>query len=226
MSMPTRYGARRRLANAAVALLVVLATAHPAEARVLRLLVLGDSLAAGYGLAHADGFEAQLGQALKAHGYDVEILDGAVSGDTTAGGQARLDWALGGEPSEGGADAALVELGGNDGLRGLDPKETAANLGAILDALAKRHIPVLLSGMYAPPNLGADYEGQFRAVFDQLGKRPGVLYDPFFLQGVAADPALNQADHIHPNPEGVKRIVARILPLVEKLLDEAKEGGA
>ena len=221
MSMPRRYGARRRLANAAFALLLILGTAHPAAARALRLLVLGDSLAAGYGLAHADGFEAQLGQALKAHGYDVDIVDAAVSGDTTAGGRARLDWAIGD-----GADAALIELGGNDGLRGLDPKETAANLGAILDTLAKRHIPVLLSGMYAPPNLGADYERQFRAVFDQLGKRPGVLYDPFFLQGVAADPALNQADHIHPNPEGVKRIVARILPLVEKLLGEVPKGGA
>ncbi len=221
MSMPPRYGARRRLANAAFALFLVIGPVHEAGARTLRLLVLGDSLAAGYGLAHADGFEAQLGQALKANGYDVEILDGAVSGDTTAGGRARLDWALGD-----GSDAALVELGGNDGLRGLDPKETAANLGAILDSLAKRHIPVLLSGMYAPPNLGADYERQFRAVFDQLGKRPGVLYDPFFLEGVAADPALNQADRIHPNPEGVKRVVSRILPLVEKLLDEAKEGGA
>ena len=221
MSMPRRYGARRRLANAAFALLLILGTAHPAAARALRLLVLGDSLAAGYGLAHADGFEAQLGQALKAHGYDVDIVDAAVSGDTTAGGRARLDWAIGD-----GADAALIELGGNDGLRGLDPKETAANLGAILDTLAKRHIPVLLSGMYAPPNLGADYERQFRAVFDQLGKRPGVLYDPFFLQGVAADPALNQADHIHPNPEGVKRIVARILPPVEKLLGEVPKGGA
>lgn len=217
--MARRYGARRRLANAALIVLLILGAAHPAAARTLRLLVLGDSLAAGYGLAHANGFEAQLAQALKAHGYDVEIMDGAVSGDTTAGGRARLDWALGD-----GADAALVELGGNDGLRGLDPKETAANLGAILDTLAKRHIPVLLSGMYAPPNLGAAYEQQFRAVFDQLGRRPSVLYDPFFLQGVAADPALNQADHIHPNPEGVKRVVARILPLVEKLLGEAKGG--
>ena len=217
--MRRRYGARRRLANAALALLLVLGTAHPAAARALRLLVLGDSLAAGYGLAHADGFEAQLGQALKAHGYDVEIVDGAVSGDTTAGGRARLDWALGD-----GADAALVELGGNDGLRGLDPKETAANLGAILDTLATRHIPVLLSGMYAPPNLGADYEREFRAVFDTLGKRPGVLYDPFFLEGVAADPALNQADRIHPNPAGVKRVVAHILPLVEKLLGAVSKG--
>jgi acyl-CoA thioesterase I len=224
MSMARRYGARRLLANAALALLLVtfpaLGSAGAASARTLKLLVLGDSLAAGFGLSHADGFEAQLAQALKAHGRDVEIEDGAVSGDTTAGGRARLDWAL-----ADGADAALIELGGNDGLRGLDPKETATNLGAILDTLASKHIPALLSGMYAPPNLGDEYEQQFRAVFDALGRRPGVIYDPFFLEGVAANPALNQADRIHPNAEGVRRVVARILPAVEKLLDAAKEGG-
>ena len=180
-----------------------------------RLLILGDSLSAGYGLPHADGFEAQLAKALAAHGLHPVILDGAVSGDTTAGGRARLDWALGD-----GADAAIVELGGNDGLRGIDPRDTEANLSAILDELARRHIPVLLTGMYAPPNLGADYEKAFRAVFDRLGKRPGVIYDPFFLQGVALDPALHQADGLHPNAAGVRRIVARLLPKVEKLLAE------
>ncbi len=147
------------------------------------------------------------------------VVDAAVSGDTTAGGRARLDWALGD-----GADAALVELGGNDGLRGLDPAATEANLSAILDALAARHIPVLLSGMYAPPNLGADYGRAFRAVFDRLGRRPGLRYDPFFLAGVAANPALNQPDGIHPNAAGVQRIVARLLPQVEALLDAARAG--
>lgn len=193
-----------------------------------RLLVLGDSLSAGYGLAHGDGFQARLAEALAADGRAVTLLDAAVSGDTTAGGLARLDWALadgtpaagassGGAPS-GGADAALVELGGNDGLRGIDPAATESNLAAILDGLAARHIPVLLSGMEAPPNLGAEYGAAFRAGFARLGARPGVLYDPFFLQGVAGDPALNQPDGIHPNPEGVRRIVARLLPLVERLL--------
>ncbi len=196
---------------------VAATAAGPARAAPLRLLVLGDSLAAGYGLAHPDGFEAQLEAALRAHGHQVQVIDGAVSGDTTAGGRARLDWALGD-----GADAAIVELGGNDGLRGIDPANTEANLSAILDGLAARHIPVLLSGMYAPPNLGSDYGKEFRAVFDRLGKRPGTLYDPFFLEGVAADRALNQGDGIHPDPEGVKRIVARLLPMVEKLLAEAK----
>jgi acyl-CoA thioesterase-1 len=180
-----------------------------------RLLVLGDSLTAGYGLPHDQGFEVQLQQALKAHGHDVTIIDGAVSGDTSAGGRARLDWTLGD-----GADAAIVELGANDGLRGLDPKEMEANLTAILDALAAKYIPVLLTGMYAPPNLGPDYEKAFRAVFDRLGKRPGVLYDPFFLENVATHPALIQADGLHPNAEGVKREVARLLPLVEQLVSQ------
>jgi len=190
---------------------------HLCTAASIRILVLGDSLAAGYGLPHDAGFEAQLQAALRARGDDVRILDGAVSGDTTAGGRARLDWVLAEQPQ-----AAIVELGGNDGLRGTDPRESAANLAAILDALEARHIPVLLSGMYAPPNFGADYGKSFRAVFDALGKRPGIIYDPFFLQGVAADPALNQTDGIHPNAAGVHRIVARLLPLVQRLIAEVR----
>jgi acyl-CoA thioesterase-1 len=119
-----------------------------------------------------------------------------------------------------GADAALVELGANDGLRGVDPAEMEANLAAILDALLARHIPVLLAGMVAPPNLGAAYGDAYRAVFERLGRRPGVLFEPFFLAGVARDPALNQPDGLHPNPQGVRAVVARILPLVERLLAE------
>jgi acyl-CoA thioesterase I len=210
--------ARRRKTWCVIAMVLsVLApvSVTPARAAAPRLLVLGDSLSAGYGLPHDQGFEAQLQQALKARGHDVRIIDGAVSGDTTAGGRARLDWAL-----ADGADAAIVELGGNDGLRGLDPRQMEANLTAILDALAARHIPVLLTGMYAPPNLGPDYQAAFRAVFDRLGKRPGVLYDPFFLEGVATVDDLNQGDRMHPNLEGVRQIVARLLPLVEKLLSE------
>ncbi len=186
-----------------------------ARAAPVRLLVLGDSLSAGYGLPHSDGFEVRLAAALRAQGHDVTIIDGAVSGDTTAGGLARLDWTLGD-----GADAAIVELGANDGLRGVDPADTEKNLTAILDKLAAKHIPVLLTGMYAMPNLGADYANSFRAVFERLGKRPGVLYDPFFLEGVAEVPGLNQADGMHPNAEGVKRVVARLLPLVVRLLAE------
>ena len=215
-SMTGRYGLRARLREAALAMAVGLFMSATAVAAPPRLLVLGDSLTAGYGLAAEDGFQHQLQAALAKAGHPVTIVDAAVSGDTSAGGRARLDWALGD-----GADAALVELGANDALRGTDPKETLANLTAILDALAARHIPVLLSGMYAPPNLGAEYGAEFRAVYEQLARRPGMLFDPFFLQGVAADPALNQPDRMHPNPEGVRIIVARILPLVEQLLARA-----
>lgn len=216
-SIAHAYGPRARLRKAAIVLVCLFFTCA-AQAAPLRLLLLGDSLGAGYGLAHDQAFQVQLLKALRAAGQDVVLLDGAVSGDTSAGGLARLDWALGD-----GADAAIVELGGNDGLRGIDPKDTEANLTAILDKLQAKHIKVLLSGMYAPPNLGEEYGREFRAVFTRLGQRPGVLFDPFFLEGVAGDPALNQADHIHPNAAGVRRIVARLLPLVERLLAEAKK---
>lgn len=202
--------------------MVALAAAliHPTlgEARPVRLLVFGDSLAAGYGLPQADGFQARLQAALRADGHDVTMLDGGVSGDTTAGGRSRLDWALADHP-----DAVLVELGGNDGLRGTSPAAMQDNLMAILDTLAAQHLPTLLSGMEAPPNLGAAYGAQFRGVFATLGQRRTLLFDRFFLEGVAADPALNQPDRIHPNAEGVKRVVARIKPLVERLLAEVPE---
>lgn len=190
-------------------------SSRSAQARTIRLLVLGDSLAAGYGLPRADGFQARLAAALRAAGRDVTLIDGAVSGDTTAGGRARLDWVL-----ADGADAAIVELGANDGLRGLDPHEMSINLTVILDTLQARGIPVLLTGMYAPPNMGPDYQAAFRGVFERLSQRKGLIYDPFFLAGVARDPSLSQADGLHPNAAGVQRIVARILPLVERLLDE------
>jgi acyl-CoA thioesterase-1 len=188
-----------------------------AFAAPIRLLVLGDSLTAGYGLPHQDGFQALLAAALRARGINVTIIDGSVSGDTSAGGLARLDWVL-----AGGADAAIVELGANDGLRGLAPAEMQRNLTAILDRLAAKHVRVLLSGMYAPPNFGPDYTTAFHAVFDRLGQRPGVLYDPFFLDGVALEPGLVLADGMHPNAEGVARIVDRLLPLVLRLLGEVR----
>ena len=213
--MAAPYGVRGLLREAMIALALTLPLT--ANATPIRLLVLGDSLSAGYGLPHDQGFEAQLTAALRARGHDVQIIDGAVSGDTTAGGLARLDWTL-----ADGADAAIVELGGNDGLRGVDPREVERNLTAILDQLSARHLPVLLTGMYAMPNLGPDYAKAFNAVFDRLGQRPGILYDPFFLVGVAEVPALNQADGIHPNATGVQRIVSRLLPFVERLLAEVR----
>jgi len=219
--MVTGYGLRRARRKAAIALccgfFIWLSFATPGRAAGLRLLVLGDSLAAGYGLAAPDAFQAKLAEALRRAGRDVTLIDAAVSGDTTAGGRARLAWAL-----ADGADAAIVELGGNDGLRGLDPASTQANLAAILDGLAAAKIPVLLAGMLAPPNLGDAYAAEFAAAFTRLGHRPGVIFQPFFLDGVAGDPALNQADRIHPNPTGVPIVVAHVLPYVLQLLDATR----
>ena len=210
------YGPRSRKAKPVLLLGALFClVGWPAQAKSVRLLILGDSLTAGYGLAQPEGFQAQLAAALRAAGHDVVLVDAAVSGDTTAGGRARLEWALGD-----GADAALVELGANDGLRGLDPRQMEANLAAILDALEARKIPVLLSGMEAPPNFGAEYTAAFRAVFTRLSHRAGLLFDAFFLEGVAGDPALIQGDRLHPNAMGVQREVRRLLPSIEKLLSE------
>jgi acyl-CoA thioesterase-1 len=215
--MAPAYGLRAGLRKAVAVLAIAMLLAPPAGAAPPRLLVLGDSLTAGHDLARAEGFEAQLAAALAASEHKVSIIDGAVSGDTSADGLARLDWAL-----SDGADAAIVELGANDALRGVDPAVMQANLAAILDALATRHIPVLLAGMYAPPNMGPDYARAFKAVFERLSRRPGLLFDPFFLEGVAEDPRYTLADRMHPNPEGVRLIVARMLPLVIRLLAEVK----
>ena len=201
--------------------LLVLTGASPAqsvEAAPARLLLLGDSLVAGYGLPRADAFPAQLSAALKAQGLSVTIVEAGVSGDTTAGGLARLPWVLGSAPAEQ-PDAVLVELGGNDALRGFDPQTTEANLDRLLAILGERDIPVLLAGMRAPPNLGADYVRAFDSIFPRLAKKHNVLLYPFFLDGVAGNAALNQADGIHPNASGVKVIVDRILPSVRSLLD-------
>ena len=187
-----------------------------AQAAAVKILALGDSLTAGYGLPHEQGFVAVLQQAIDQAGLDAHVIDAGVSGDTSAGALARLDWALGDNPQ-----VAIVELGGNDGLRGLQPALMEQNITAILDKLDAHHIPVLLSGMFAPPNMGAPYSQEFRAVFDRLSKHPGLIYDPFFLQGVATHDALVQADHIHPNPAGVKIIVARLMPQVRALIARA-----
>ena len=179
----------------------------------IRLLALGDSLTAGYGLLPEDAFPVRLEAALKAAGHDVTVLNAGVSGDTSAGGRARLDWVMGEDP-----DAALVALGANDALRGLDADAMKANLIAIVERLQAEGLPVLIAGMKAPPNLGDDYESAFEAVFPAVAEQTGALLYPFFLEGVAADPALNQADGIHPTAEGVEIIVKGILPKVEELL--------
>ena len=178
--------------------------------------MLGDSITAGYGLPPGQGLVPRLQAALQAAGRSVRLLDAGVSGDTTAGGLARIDWSLAENPQ-----AAVVALGGNDGLRGLPPATSRANLAGILDRLAARRLPTLLAGMLAPPNLGADYGREFAAIYTGLAaERPGVLLYPFLLEGVAADPALNQADGIHPNPAGVAELVRR-LPATQALLDRA-----
>jgi acyl-CoA thioesterase-1 len=183
----------------------------------IRLLVLGDSLSAGYGLPATEAFPAQLERALRAKGHNVNVIAAAVSGDTTAGGRARLDWSLADNPH-----AAIVELGANDGLRGLEPKSTSENLSAILAALKARGMPTLIAGMLAPPNLGAAYGKEFNAIFPRLAKEHGAGLYPFFLDGVAADASLNQADGMHPTAKGVLVIVERILPAVEKLIGSVK----
>ena len=202
----------------ALALAGGLAFAAPADAGARTLLVLGDSLGAGFGLPAEQGFVPRLEAALRRRGHDIRVANGSISGDTTAGGRARLAWALASKP-----DFVLVALGGNDGLRGLDPAETRANLAAILARLAERNIPVLLAGMKAPRNLGPDYERAFNRAFPDLARQYGALLYPFFLDGVALDPALNQPDLIHPNEAGVAGIVRRILPFVERLV--ARSGG-
>ncbi len=184
----------------------------------LQLLILGDSLTAGYGLPASDGFQAKMAAALRAKGENVVLIDAAVSGDTSADAAARLDWVLAGGP----VDAAFVEIGGNDALRGLDPALMQKNISYILDVLTAKHIPVLLSGMIAPPSYGADYDNRFQAAFTALSHHKGILYDPFFLAGLPGHPALVQADGIHPNAAGVDVEVARLLPLVEQLLAQAK----
>ncbi len=177
-------------------------------------MVLGDSLVAGYRLAARDAFPAQLQRALSANGYGVEVLNAGVSGDTTAGGRARLAWVLASEP-----DVVIVELGANDGLRGLDPEQVFANLDAILARIRARRVKVLLAGMRVPPNLGRAYGESFRNVYPRLAAKHGVLLYPFFLDGVARRRELNLRDGAHPNARGVAVIVQRILPYVKALLD-------
>lgn len=185
-----------------------------------RLLLLGNSLLAGYGLPRADAFPARLAAALRAEGISASLIEAGVSGDTTAGGLARLPWVLGTAEAQQ-PNAALVELGGNDVLRGFAPHTVEANLDRILTILGERRIPVLLAGMRAPPNLGADYVKAFDAIFPRLAEKHDVVFYPFFLDGVAGNPVLNQPDGIHPNAAGVAVIVERILPSVRTLLDRA-----
>jgi acyl-CoA thioesterase I len=185
----------------------------PAAGKPIKMVVLGDSLSAGLGLAAADAFPQKLQKSLKDKGIEVDMINAGVSGDTSSGGRDRLDWSI---PE--GTDAVIVELGANDALRGIDPKVTRAALTDILTRLKARKIAVLLCGMLAPPNYGTDYSAQFNAIYPDLAKSFGVPLYPFFLEGVATDAKLNQADGMHPTAEGVDVIVKNILPSVQAFL--------
>jgi len=207
---------------ALVGVLCAILMAAPAQAAAtLKIVALGDSLTAGHGLPAPEAFPAKLQAALKAKGDAVAIVNAGASGDTASDGLDRLDWSV---PK--GTDAVILELGANDALRGIDPKVTKAALDKILRKLAARHIPVLLAGMQAPRNMGAEYVRQFDAIYPALASTHPVVFYPFFLDGIATDPALNQADGMHPNPAGVDMIVKRILPSVEKLIARARRAQA
>jgi acyl-CoA thioesterase I len=221
MTLSIGYG---RFAAAVNSLLVTIllclaATAHaqntPAQNTPVKLAILGDSLTAGFGVKPEQAIPARLEAALKAEGRNVAVINHGVSGDTTAGGLDRIDWMLADKP-----DIVMVELGANDALRGLDPAVAERNLDAIISKLKAAGVTVWLAGMLAPRNFGADYTRQFDGLYKRLADKYNVPLYPFFLDGVAQDAALNQADGIHPNPKGVDVVVERLLPFVTKNLDD------
>ena len=199
----------------------MLVLAHGAVAGGTKTIVaFGDSLTAGYGLDPAHSYTVLLEKRVKSKGVDVKVVNAGVSGDTSTGGRARLEWTLDGLSAP--PDLVILELGANDALRGESPDLTFKNLDWMLGTLKKRGIPVLLAGMMAPPNMGREYEDKFNAIYPKLAKKYGVAFHPFFLDGVAANPKLNQGDGMHPNPEGEKIVVDRIAPYVIRALGMAK----
>jgi acyl-CoA thioesterase-1 len=207
-------GRFKAMLSTIVCVILVGASAHAAP---VKILALGTSLTQGYGLPPGTEFPVVLEAKLRAAGIDAKVINAGVSGDTSTGGLARLDWSLADHP-----DAAIVELGSNDALRGLAPDQTETNLSAILQRLKDAHVPALLLGMKAPRNLGPEYAAQFDPIYQRVAKRQGVLLYPFVVDGVALNPKLNQADGIHPNPAGVRIIVERMLPYVKRLLTQVK----
>ncbi len=201
------------VAMVAWVLFVAASGAASATDRPVKIVALGDSLSAGFGLPASAAFPARLEQALKAKGIAVDVTNAGVSGDTASGGLSRLDWSV---PA--GTDAVILELGANDLLRGIDPRLTRKALESIVRTLKGRGIEVLLAGMRASPNMGADYRRAFDGIFPDLASAYGLVFYSFFLDGVAADPKLNQRDGIHPTQAGVDIIVARILPKAEELV--------
>ncbi|QPC86006.1 arylesterase [Mesorhizobium sp. NBSH29] len=197
----------------AAAMLMVFPVSGSASAETFRIVGFGDSLMAGYGLGPGEGFTDRLQAALQGKGHDVEVANAGVSGDTTSGGLARIDWSV---PD--GTDLVILELGANDMLRGVQPEVTRQNLDAMLQRLEKRGIPVLLAGMMAAPNLGADYGDAFNSIFPDLAKQYDATLYPFFLDGVAGDRKLVLEDGMHPNSAGISRMVDGVMPFVERLI--------
>jgi acyl-CoA thioesterase-1 len=224
-SQPCSYGRKTALVQrrTVLALLTFICLVGPGKAGraaddpPVKIVALGDSLTAGFGLPQQASFPVRLGQALAAKGIKAEIVNAGVSGDTASGGLDRLDWSV---PE--GTEAVILELGANDALRGVDPAVTRKALDAILSRLKARKIAVLLCGMLAPPNMGAEYANAFNRIFPELASTHGVVFYPFFLDGVAADESLNQRDGLHPTAAGVDVIVQRILPKVEELIERAR----
>jgi acyl-CoA thioesterase I len=204
----------------AIAVIGPAATA-PAAAHVPVILDLGDSLTAGYGLPASEAFPAQLQAWLAGHGMAARVVNAGVSGDTTAGGLARLDWVLADKP-----DLVILALGANDALRGIEPKAVRANLGAMIEKIKAAGAKVLLLGMLAPPNWGDVYDQAFDGIFPDLARRYGVPLYPFFLEGVAMKPQLNQPDGLHPNARGVAVLVEHIGPVVAQLIEHKPEGAS
>jgi len=200
--------------------MTVLNPAWAETTKPVKLVVLGDSLSAGLGLPAQDAFPAKLQKALQAKGIPIAMTNAGVSGDTSSGGRDRLDWSV---PD--GTDGVIVELGANDALRGIDPDLTRTALTEIVQRLQARKIPVMLCGMLAPPNYGAEYAARFNSIYPDLAKKFDVPLYPFFLDGVAADAKLNQADGIHPTAAGVDIIVNNIMPTVEAFLRNITEQG-
>ncbi|HTS39063.1 MAG TPA: arylesterase [Xanthobacteraceae bacterium] len=194
-------------------ILAAVAPSSQAENRPLKIVVLGDSLTAGFQLPAAAAFPARLELALKARGFAVSIANAGVSGDTASGGLSRVAWSV---PP--GTDAVILELGANDMLRGIDPKVTRASLESIIRMLKSRSVEVLLAGMRAAPNMGPEYRRAFDAIYPDLAASYGLVFYPFFLDGIVTDPKFNLGDGIHPNQAGVDVIVARILPKTEELI--------
>jgi acyl-CoA thioesterase-1 len=208
------YQVVRRVIAVNLLLIASLMPLRAAESpRSIRLVAFGDSLTAGFMLPPTQSFPAQLKEALTAKGRAVDVVNAGVSGDTTANGLERFDWAV---PE--GTEAVILELGANDALRGLPPKKARANLEKIIARLRERNIEVLLAGMIAPKNMGSDYEREYNPIFRDLATKYGLVYYPFFLDGVAMDASLNLSDGLHPTGKGVARIVERIMPSVEELL--------